>query len=114
MIPSLDEGGQHSAHGTGYLFRCRYAGLKRAAYWRGLGFPNLALANAARAKLHEQRRREEAARQFSQFANPEDFADLLAQPKLRRPRARQFYKSRVLGKTAEELLAKPRRRPRRS
>ena len=30
--------------------RSRGAGLKRAAFWRKLGFPNLVLARAARAK----------------------------------------------------------------
>ena len=30
-----------------YALRCRQAGLKRAAYWRALGFPNLKLAREA-------------------------------------------------------------------
>jgi len=38
----------------------RLCGLHRAAYWRALGFPNLALARAARARNLAGKRMEEA------------------------------------------------------
>ena len=75
----------------------RMCGLHRAAYWRELGFPNLVRARAAMAKIRAERRREEAARQFSQFAiKGEHYEDLLPPPKPSRPRRKQVYKSRVL------------------
>jgi hypothetical protein len=35
-------------HEFGRRMRCRLNGLKRAAYWRALGFPNFKLGIAAR------------------------------------------------------------------
>jgi hypothetical protein len=80
--------------------RCRLQGLHRAAYWRAQGFPNLARARAVQAKLRAQRRREEAARQFSPHALGlskfgERYEDLLPPPKRSRPRDKQVYKSRL-------------------
>src|SRR5215831_20012724 len=74
----------------------RMCGLHRAAFWREQGFPNLVRARAAMAKIREQRRREEAARQFSQFAiKGERYEDLLPPAKPSRPRRKQVYKSRL-------------------
>ena len=42
---------------SGYRARCRYAGLKRAAYWRALGHPNLVLARIASQATYAARRR---------------------------------------------------------
>ena len=64
---------------TGYRARCRLAGLRRAAFWRELGFPNLKLANAAR-RLNAARRREDKARLRALAQNP--FA-LVALPRRR-------------------------------
>ena len=81
----------------GYLFRCRGAGLKRAAFWRQHGFENLVRARAAYAKIRAERRRQKAAKLFSPFAIAgEHYEDLLPPAKPSRPRRRQFYKSRVL------------------
>jgi hypothetical protein len=60
----------------------RLCGLHRAAFWRKQGFPNLVRARAAMAKIRAERRRQEAARQFSQFAiKSEHYEDLLPPPK---------------------------------
>jgi hypothetical protein len=40
--------------------RARSHGLRRAAFWRALGFPNLVLARARRAELRAQRKLEKA------------------------------------------------------
>ena len=40
--------------------RARLGGLKRAAFWRALGFPNMALARAAAARNREARKLEKA------------------------------------------------------
>jgi len=94
----------------GYLFRCRGAGLKRAAYWREQGFPNLVLARAAMAKIRAERRQQEAGRRFSPFAIPgEPYEDLLP-PKPRRRRRKQVYKSRVLGRSRNTDQSAPRGR----
>ena len=58
--PSLDAGGRRSPHGP-------VGGLRRAAFWRKLGFPNLVRARAALAnkvRLHrlEEWKREELKR----------------------------------------------------
>jgi hypothetical protein len=80
----------------GYLFRCRGAGLKRAEFWRELGFPNLVRARAAYAKIRAERRRQEAAKQFSPFALAnERYEDLAPPPKPSRLRRKQVYKSRL-------------------
>jgi len=104
LIPSLYEGGHHSPRGTGgYLFRCRGAGLKRAAFWRELGFPNLVRARAAYAKIRAERRRQQVAKQFGPFAIAnERYEDLAPPPKPSRPRRKQVYKSRVVGKYQQE------------
>ena len=80
--------------------RCRLQGLHRAAFWRAQGFPNLARARAVQAKLRAQRRREEAARQFSPHALElskfgERYEDLLPLLKRSLPRGKQVYKSRL-------------------
>jgi hypothetical protein len=43
-------------------------GIGRARFWRTLGFPNLVLARAARAKKRAASR----AKAFSPYANPDD------------------------------------------
>ena len=53
---------------------------KRAAFWRSLGFPNLVLARAARARQREERlkrARFERARALNPFAIPDDCDYLL-------------------------------------
>ena len=82
---------------TGYACRCRYAGLKRAAFWRQHGFENLVRARAAYAKIRAERRRQKAAKLFSPFADPsEHYEDLLLPPQPPQRRRKQVYKSRVL------------------
>ena len=53
----------------------RWKGRGRAAFWRSRGFPNSALARAAKAKKRQQRlrlERIEAAKRFSPFAMLDD------------------------------------------
>lgn len=64
---------------AGYLARCRLGGLhggpRRAAFWRELGWPNLVLARAAKARKRQERlKREEwaMARTVNPYALPED------------------------------------------
>jgi hypothetical protein len=60
-------------------------------------------ARAAWAKIRAERRRQEAAAQFSQFAiKGEPYEDLLPPAKLPRLRRKQVYKSRVVGKYQQE------------
>jgi len=71
--------------------------------WRELGFPNLVRARAAYAKIRAERRRQEAAKRFSPFAvASERYEDLAPPPKPSRPRRKQVYKSRVVGKYQQE------------
>ena len=53
----------------------RWKGRRRAAFWRKLGFPNLVLARAAKARKREERLERETleeARRVNPFAMPED------------------------------------------
>jgi len=60
-------------------------------------------ARAAYAKIRAERRRQEAAKQFSPFAVAnERYEDLASPPKPSRPRRKQVYKSRVVGKYQQE------------
>jgi hypothetical protein len=62
---------------TALAVRNRLGGLHRAAFWRELGFPNLVLARAAKAKKREQRLRLERvqpAKRFSPFAMMDDLS----------------------------------------
>jgi hypothetical protein len=68
-------GGSYAA----FIARCKRGGYaggpKRAAFWRELGFPNLVLARAAKARYRLERlKREEfaLARSVNPFALPED------------------------------------------
>jgi len=82
--------------GSALAARNRLGGLHRAAFWRKLGFPNLVRARAAYAKIRAERHRQEAVRQFSQFAIAgERYEDLLPPAKPSRPRRKQVYKSRL-------------------
>lgn len=55
MRMCMSFGGSYGA----FIARCKRGGYaggpKRAAFWRQLGFPNLVLARAAKAKKREQR-----------------------------------------------------------
>jgi hypothetical protein len=87
----------------------RLAGLHRAAFWREQGFPNLVRARAAWARICAERRRQKAAKQFSQFAiSGEHYEDMLPPPKPPQRRRKQVYKSRVLGRTGN--IVEPARR----
>jgi hypothetical protein len=62
-----------------FIARCKRGGYaggpKRAAFWRALGFPNLALARAAKARYRLRRLKQEElalARSVNPFALPED------------------------------------------
>jgi len=52
----------------------RLCGLRRAAYWRSLGWPNLKRATAARWAGREER----LAKAFSPFADSKDLPEPLA------------------------------------
>ena len=55
------------------------------------------------AKIRAERRRQEAAKRFSPFAIPnERYEELAPPPKPSRPRRKQVYKSRVVGKYQQE------------
>jgi len=59
---------------TALAARNRLGGLHRAAFWRELGFPNLVLARAAKARKREERLKRETlelARRANPFALPE-------------------------------------------
>jgi hypothetical protein len=61
---------------AGYRARCRLGGLhggpKRAAFWRGLGWPNLKRATQARWRGHVPKAKAGAAKEFSPFAMLDD------------------------------------------
>jgi hypothetical protein len=53
---------------SAYAARARMAGLRRAAFWRQLGFPNCALATAARMEKRRQRKQLEELEALQQPA----------------------------------------------
>lgn len=58
---------------TALKARWRKGGLHRAAFWRKQGFPNLALARAAYAKMRQERKL--AKEQASQIASNRPLLD---------------------------------------
>ena len=96
LIPSLDTGGQGSRRGTGGRASLyRRSGQLHAAFWRQLGFPNLVLARAAKARKRQAQIRQEIlekARRFDPYVTLEEsprWAEILGMPypyRLNKPR----------------------------